>query len=269
MKKNLIAISLLSVLLVSPVSVYAVSESTIDPNANFATYTKEQLEALIVKLQKYLTELKKSNTIACSISNVDLSLGDGEDNTSKEYVKSLQNFLKEKGYIVPAQAATGYFGKITRTAVMNLQRDLGIAQTGEVDATLRSKISTMTCKKAYLIEKKEYKEEIKKEIKEVKKELKPEVSKTPVTSIQLYGEGNYVKWMTQGYSKNGFKVVYSKTANPTYPNRDTDRYVYLSEPSSGKTALEAFDGSGTYYVRVCEYLGGACGVYSNEIKLSL
>jgi hypothetical protein len=29
------------------------------------------------------------------------------------------------------------------------------------------------------------------------------------------------------------------------------------------------NGAGTYYVRVCEYVGGACGVYSNELTVSM
>jgi len=33
--------------------------------------------------------------------------------------------------------------------------------------------------------------------------------------------------------------------------------------------LETFDGEGVYYARVCEYLGGKCGVYSNQIKVDL
>lgn len=260
MKKYILAFGLLSMLIASPLSVSAMSEYPVS-TSNFASYSIEKLEALIAQLQRQLEELKK-NTVACSLGNVDLSLGDGEDGTSKEHVKNFQNFLKEKGYIVAGQSATGYFGKITRTAVMNLQKDLGVSQTGELTSDLRAKVAGLKCRKEYTVMKKEYKEEI-------KKEYKPEVMKTPVSYIKLYGDGKIVKWMTEGYSKGGFKIVWSKNVNPTYPNRDGDKYVYLAEPGATNTALEAFNGTGTYYVRVCEYVEGICRTYSNEIQVNL
>ncbi|MEK7103182.1 MAG: hypothetical protein AAB870_02450 [Patescibacteria group bacterium] len=82
-------------------------------------------------------------------------------------------------------------------------------------------------------------------------------------------EGPYVSWTTQGQSASGFKVVWSKNTAPVYPNRDSDRYHYLSDPNASKDKLEAFSGEGTYYVRVCEYLGGRCGTYSNEVSTVL
>ena len=94
-----------------------------------------------------------------------------------------------------------------------------------------------------------------------------EISK--VSSIKLIGEENIVKWNVEGQSSQGFKIVWSKNENPTYPLRKGDQYIYLSNPGDYKTELNAFDGSGVYYVRVCEYLGGKCGVYSNQIKVSL
>jgi len=91
-----------------------------------------------------------------------------------------------------------------------------------------------------------------------------------VTSITLIdkGDGN-VKWSTDGYSESGFKLVWSKTSGPTYPTRSTDKYKYHSDPSTYLSSITAFDGDGTYHVRVCEYLGGACGVYSNEIEVEM
>ncbi|MFA5778199.1 MAG: hypothetical protein WC870_01790 [Candidatus Paceibacterota bacterium] len=91
----------------------------------------------------------------------------------------------------------------------------------------------------------------------------------PVSSISVTGSGSSVAWSVDGYSKNGFKIVWSKNSQPTYPTREGDKYIYLSEPNSRNTSLDAFSGSGMYYVRVCEYLGGACGVYSNQIQVSL
>lgn len=91
----------------------------------------------------------------------------------------------------------------------------------------------------------------------------------PVSSISVTGSGSSVTWSADGYSKNGFKIVWSKNSQPTYPTREGDKYIYLSEPNSRNASLDAFSGSGVYYIRVCEYLGGACGVYSNQIQVSL
>lgn len=90
-----------------------------------------------------------------------------------------------------------------------------------------------------------------------------------VNSITLTDEGEYIKWTVDGYSKLGYKVVWSKTQGATYPLRSGDKYHYYSDPEKLTDTIDAFEGTGTYYVRVCEYLGGKCGVYSNEIKLEL
>ncbi len=95
-------------------------------------------------------------------------------------------------------------------------------------------------------------------------------SNSVVNSITLnVGDNNKLSWDVDGYSKNGFKVVWSKNSGPTYPTRSGDQYHYYSDPSYRYDYVDAFNGSGTYYVRVCEYLGGACGVYSNEVTVNL
>ena len=91
-----------------------------------------------------------------------------------------------------------------------------------------------------------------------------------VSSISLSSLGSgQVLWRVTGYSEMGFKVVYSKNSSPTYPTRDGDKYQYLSDAKTTSATIDAFDGDGVYYVRVCEYLGGKCGVYSNQIQVSL
>lgn len=104
---------------------------------------------------------------------------------------------------------------------------------------------------------------------EIKDEVKKDDTGGPVSSITVSGTGSAVSWKVDGYSKSGFKIVWSKNSKPTYPTREGDKYIYLSDPSSRSTTLDAFSGSGTYYVRVCEYLGGACGIYSNQIEVGL
>ena len=96
------------------------------------------------------------------------------------------------------------------------------------------------------------------------------VGTSSVTSITLAQDGNsHVAWILNGESPLGFKVVWSKTSSPTYPTRDSDQYIYLGDPAVRSSEITAFNGDGTYYVRVCEYLGGKCGVYSNEIQMNL
>ncbi len=99
--------------------------------------------------------------------------------------------------------------------------------------------------------------------------VEPTATTDPVTAITLSGEGAAISWNTNGTSGKGFKVAWSKNENPTYPTRSGDKYHYHSSPSKASDTLTAFSGEGIYYVRVCEYLGGACGVYSNQIKVQL
>gem|GEM_PF-5429164 len=97
----------------------------------------------------------------------------------------------------------------------------------------------------------------------------PASTASTVSAITLAGDGAQIKWSVDGYSANGFKVVWSKNEGPTYPLRDGDRYHYYSDPKRAEDKLEPFVGAGAYHVRVCEYLGGKCGLYSNEITVEL
>ena len=64
--------------------------------SNISSYSEEELVALIKKLQNQLEEVRRDK-VQCILADVDLSVGDGEDDGLKEYVRALQNFLKEKG----------------------------------------------------------------------------------------------------------------------------------------------------------------------------
>ncbi|MBU0731797.1 fibronectin type III domain-containing protein [Patescibacteria group bacterium] len=76
-------------------------------------------------------------------------------------------------------------------------------------------------------------------------------------------------WDVNGYSAMGFKLVWSRNPGPEYPTRSGDKYQYYSDPKTAQGEIYAFDGTGKYYVRACEYLGGKCGVYSNQIEVNL
>ncbi len=67
------------------------------------------------------------------------------------------------------------------------------------------------------------------------------------------------------YSDLGFKVVYSTNPNPVYPGND---YHYLSDPDVRNDNWAGLE-PGTYHFRVCEYLGGSCGIYSNDITVNI
>lgn len=224
--------------------------------SNVSSYSEEELVALIKKLQNQLEEVRR-NKIQCLLAEVDLSIGDGEDDGLKEYVKGLQHFLKEKGYL--KANATGYFGKLTRTALTNFQRDNNIELSGELNASTRNSIKGLKCRKDFIINKTESKTQVKNTTSNV----------STITSITAEATGNALKWTTVGSPKYGYKIVWSKNPNPTYPTRDGDKFIYLSDPSASSTILEAFNGTGTYYVRVCDYLGGSCGLFSNEVTTSL
>lgn len=91
------------------------------------------------------------------------------------------------------------------------------------------------------------------------------------SSITLSSVGtNALTWTKPADTgANGFKVVYSKSPEPTYPPRATDKAIYV-DVGTTLPWLYAFDGSGTYYVRVCDYkTDGTCGEYSNTATISL
>ena len=65
-------------------------------------------------------------------------------------VTQLQSFLADRNY--PGGGAwmvTGYFGAATRAAVRNFQQEMGIAQTGMLDAPTRDAISRVGCGGSY------------------------------------------------------------------------------------------------------------------------
>lgn len=122
-------------------------------------------------------------------------------------------------------------------------------------------------KKIELAEQKQVEEQKKLEEKKVTVE---EVSSNSQGSILLKGESglNAVKlnWaLSNMTSKMGFKVVVADHENPVYPG---DEYHYLTDAN---IRADEWGGlrNGVHYFRVCEYLGGKCGVYSNNIKVTV
>ncbi|MEK7623530.1 MAG: hypothetical protein AAB408_02560, partial [Patescibacteria group bacterium] len=93
-----------------------------------------------------------------------------------------------------------------------------------------------------------------------------------VTSITLTANDpapEHVSWtiggsITRGMDR-GMRVLFSRSPNPTL---GTARALPVGYKRY--TKIWPKDGAGTYYVRVCEYLGNnTCGTYSNEITVSV
>lgn len=234
--------------------------STTSAEQSYANYTIEQLEALVVKLQKRIADLKQGS--ACFVSDKDLSLGDGEGDDLSADVRRLQDALAEKGHF--KLKSTGYFGKYTRAALIAFQKEQGVAQTGEFDAVTRTKLHAMYCQKTVKQKPKEKKLEVKKEEKKVE-----DNTQGIAQSITVSVNGNKVMWSVVGSTKSGVKVVWSKNANPTYPPADGTHAIYVNVTNGGYAYIDAFDGAGTYNVRVCEYSGGTCGIHSNQAQTQL
>jgi hypothetical protein len=110
-----------------------------------------------------------------------------------------------------------------------------------------------------------YSNEITIELEEIIGDQDSEVKDLELT----HAEGARVEWVADGYSDQGYKVIWSKNSFPEYPTRAGDKYLYFSDSSRDWADLTAFDGAGTYHVRVCEYLGSRCGQYSNPVAVEL
>lgn len=120
---------------------------------------------------------------------------------------------------------------------------------------------------SYLKEKKRAQKEEMKKKEEAKKAEKEKTVASGGGVIELavaQKEGKVVlEWKVSGMETPlGFKVVKGKEENPVYPGND---YHYLSDASVRRDEWKGLS-TGVYYFRVCEYLGGACGVYSNNVK---
>lgn len=64
-------------------------------------------------------------------------------------------------------------------------------------------------------------------------------------------------------SLDGFKLVKSKEVNPVYPGSE---YIYITNKDLRSYSWKITTGS-KYHFRVCQYVGGKCVLYSNDIFL--
>ncbi len=76
-------------------------------------------------------------------------------------------------------------------------------------------------------------------------------------------DGIYLSWSLSGITApKGFKLVKSLSAYPSYPG---DSAVYIN-PDTRSYTWKILDGK-TWNFRICVYEGGACGTYSNNLKI--
>ncbi len=92
-------------------------------------------------------------------------------------------------------------------------------------------------------------------------------------SITLSGstsEGKVLlSWTTYGNVnlENGYKVIMSENPNPVYPG---NQYHYITRTNrSDSWTWTGLDVGKTYHFRVCQYIGGACGIYSNDVGITI
>ncbi len=78
------------------------------------------------------------------------------------------------------------------------------------------------------------------------------------------GSGNF-EWQLDGSAPYGFKLVWSSTPEPAYPDNKDGANYYDKSADSGEINPD----SGHYYVRVCMYYDGGCKNYSNEVEVNL
>ena len=99
--------------------------------------TVAELQAQINALMAQLTALQGGSSTASASFTKDLTVG----STGSE-VSALQNVLVSGGYLVmPAGASMGYFGSLTKAAVMKWQAAVGLPSTGFVGSMSRAKLN--------------------------------------------------------------------------------------------------------------------------------
>lgn len=77
----------------------------------------------------------------------------------------------------------------------------------------------------------------------------------------------YLTWSVNGANTSqGFKVVKSTEMNPSYPD---DSPVYLSDANTREYKKTGLTAGKTYHFRVCNYTGNGCGVYSNDVSVTI
>lgn len=94
---------------------------------------------------------------------------------------------------------------------------------------------------------------------------------TTTSQIRLTGvlDNKTIKlsWTLVNSAAKSFKVLWGKSENPVYPNRENDNYHYFSSGEMSDSIIGLPNGK--YYVRVCIYENDVCTRYSNQIVFEI
>lgn len=101
--------------------------------------TVAELQAMIAQLQAQIAALSGSVSVSSSAPTITKNLTVG---SRGDEVTALQQYLENGGYLVmPAGADYGYFGAITKAAVVAWQKEVGLPNTGYFGPMSRAKLA--------------------------------------------------------------------------------------------------------------------------------
>jgi hypothetical protein len=86
-----------------------------------------------------------------------------------------------------------------------------------------------------------------------------------ILSGQLNGTSANLSWTTKNLaSPKGYYIVMAETPNPTFPG---NKFMLASSATDLNAVWTELEAGKTYYFRLCENVGGACGLFSNQVTL--
>ncbi|HOZ53509.1 MAG TPA: SH3 domain-containing protein [bacterium] len=214
-----------------------------------AYYVTEDGEAIYMKNGVSAFDIMRK--LGLGISNANLSKLQQGDKTLKNRLSGKIVLAVEKNgeayYINPSDLKIYYLKDGEAAFEIMRSKGLGIsnANLSKISKKEASQIKTNTKTKTQTKTQTQNAEQVDKKI--------------DLTAVYT-SSGVKLDWQTNFISSMGFKVVVSEKENPVYPGND---YHYFSDKNV-KSDVWKVSTPGTYYFRVCEYLGGKCGAYSNN-----
>lgn len=126
-----------------------VSPATVRAQTTTATTDMSSLITLLQSLMKQVEELQKQlSSLRGEVQEVRAELRAGlREGVSGDDVKKVQELLASDPTIYPKGSVTGYFGPLTKEAVMAFQKRHGLTETGVVDEETRKLLQDFLNKK--------------------------------------------------------------------------------------------------------------------------
>lgn len=102
----------------------------------------------------------------------------------------------------------------------------------------------------------------------LKKTIAPPASTGTISVTGTATQGTVViNWIPKDINAaKGFRVMYGSTTDLQFPGSE---FLLATDPGARSVSLNTLEVGKTYFFRVCENLGSTCGVYSNEIRLTV